>query len=90
MGLSNVTDDVYVLCAIRIAFRQQPSVSCRWWKFIQLSVLSIVNDRCRSLCNEIYKTYLVDPASSHTLVSKIKPCKFKYRPIKRLKPRTAH
>ena len=26
-------------------------------------------------------TYLVDPASSHMLVSKIKPCMSKYRPI---------
>ena len=25
--------------------------------------------------------YLVDPASSHMLVSKIKPCMSKYRPI---------
>ena len=25
--------------------------------------------------------YLVDPASSHTLVSKIKPCMSKYKPL---------
>lgn len=33
---------------------------------------------------------LVDPASSHTLVSKIKPCKSKYKPFCTVKLRTAH
>ena len=30
-----------------------------------------------------YYSYLVDPASSHMLVSKTKPCMYKYRPILR-------
>ena len=41
----------------------------------------------------IYKAYdsnLVDPASSHTLVSKIKPCMCKYKRIYTVKLRTAH
>ena len=34
--------------------------------------------------------YLVDPASSHMLVSKIKPCMSKYEPLYKVKLRMAH
>lgn len=34
--------------------------------------------------------YLVDPASSHMLVSKIKPCMCKYELIRTVKLRMAH
>ncbi|CAN4123478.1 unnamed protein product [Withania somnifera] len=34
--------------------------------------------------------YLVDPAGSHMLVSKIKPCMCKYEQIRTVKPRMAH
>ena len=34
--------------------------------------------------------YLVDPASSHMLVSKIKPCMSKYKQIYKVKLRMAH
>jgi hypothetical protein len=34
--------------------------------------------------------YLVDPASSHMLVPKIKPCMSKYKPIYTVKLRKAH
>lgn len=34
--------------------------------------------------------YLVDPASSHMLVPKIKPCMSKYKPIYTVKLRMAH
>jgi hypothetical protein len=37
-----------------------------------------------------YKCYLVDPASSHMLVSKIKPCMSKYKHLYTVKLRTAH
>ena len=37
----------------------------------------------------LYKSYLVDPASSHMLVSKIKPCMSKYE-CHTVKLRTAH
>ena len=37
-----------------------------------------------------YDSNLVDPASSHTLVSKIKPCMCKYKQIYTVKLRTAH
>ena len=38
-----------------------------------------------------FKTcYLVDPASSHMLVSKIKPCMCKYELIQTVKLRMAH
>lgn len=36
------------------------------------------------------KGYLVDPASSDMLVSKIKPCKSKYKSFLLMKLRTAH
>ena len=35
-------------------------------------------------------SYLVDPASSHMLVSKIKPCMSKYKPLCTVKLRMAH
>lgn len=36
------------------------------------------------------ESYLVDPASSHMLVSKIKPCMCKYELIQTVKLRMAH
>ena len=38
----------------------------------------------------VNKGYLVDPASSDMLVSKIKPCKSKYKSFLLMKLRTAH
>ena len=38
----------------------------------------------------LQKSYLVDPASSHMLVSKIKPCMSKYKHLYTVKLRTAH
>jgi hypothetical protein len=35
-------------------------------------------------------SYLVDPASSHMLVSKIKPCMSKYKQVCTVKLRMAH
>jgi hypothetical protein len=45
---------------------------------------------CYSLFSPPYKSYLVDPASSHMLVSKIKPCMSKYKHLYTVKLRTAH
>ena len=42
------------------------------------------------LCMHYGDSNLVDPASSHTLVSKIKPCMCKYKQIYTVKLRTAH
>ncbi len=39
---------------------------------------------------EVTDSYLVDPASSHMLVSKIKPCMCKYKRIYTVKLRMAH
>ena len=39
---------------------------------------------------EVSSSYLVDPASSHMLVSKIKPCMSKYKHLYTVKLRTAH
>ncbi|RDX63652.1 hypothetical protein CR513_57888, partial [Mucuna pruriens] len=41
-------------------------------------------------CRVINECYLVDPASSHMLVSKIKPCMCKYELIQTVKLRMAH
>ena len=38
----------------------------------------------------IEECYLVDPASSHMVVSKIKPCLCKYKQIQTVKLRMAH
>jgi hypothetical protein len=46
---------------------------------------------CQPLFAGIEKEcYLVDPASSHMLVSKIKPCMCKYELIQTVKLRMAH
>ena len=43
------------------------------------------------LSNRLRKSsYLVDPASSHMLVSKIKPCMSKYKQVCTVKLRMAH
>ena len=44
----------------------------------------------RVVCNVVLECYLVDPASSHMLVSKIKPCMCKYELIQTVKLRMAH
>ncbi len=41
-------------------------------------------------CARVHDSYLVDPASSHMLVSKIKPCMSKYKQLYTVKLRTAH
>jgi hypothetical protein len=43
-----------------------------------------------SLDGHLESSYLVDPASSHMLVSKIKPCMSKYKQICTVKLRMAH
>jgi hypothetical protein len=58
--------------------------------YVWRCVLAAIGPRSVVLLPRSRQRYLVDPASSDTLVSKIKPCKCKYRPFKRLKPRTAH
>ena len=40
--------------------------------------------------SSLYSSYLVDPASSHMLVSKIKPCMSKYKQLCTVKLRMAH
>ena len=45
-------------------------------------------DRSCDAC--VKQSYLVDPASSHMLVSKIKPCMSKYKQLYTVKLRTAH
>ena len=44
----------------------------------------------RAAIQPVGTSNLVDPASSHTLVSKIKPCMSKYKRLYTVKLRTAH
>lgn len=51
--------------------------------------LSVIGEgSCVPVSDE--ECYLVDPASSHMLVSKIKPCMCKYELIQTVKLRMAH
>ncbi len=71
--------------SLRICDELQPRESARegattevlrWWRRESLAVSD--------------SSYLVDPASSHMLVSKIKPCMSKYKQICTVKLRMAH
>ena len=66
-------------------------------------ILVALNDTCLRACllsirgcmqapmsKVVNGCYLVDPASSHMLVSKIKPCMCKYELIQTVKLRMAH
>ena len=73
-------------------FRPQPSpTSGRSEKGYRYS---IVIESWRNEAHPVMRgkvaSYLVDPASSHMLVSKIKPCMSKYIPLTWSKPRMAH
>ena len=47
-------------------------------------------ERKVDLISDVFDSNLVDSASSHTLVSKIKPCMSKYKQLCTVKLRTAH
>lgn len=53
-------------------------------------LFSIVGANACTKDSVINECYLVDPASSHMLVSKIKPCMCKYELIQTVKLRMAH
>ena len=54
-------------------------------------LLAVRKDFCSFLgCRNLVDSNLVDSASSHTLVSKIKPCMSKYKRFIFVKLRTAH
>ena len=57
--------------------------------FVLLSLLRTVHSLF-VLLSSFDSSYLVDPASSHMLVSKIKPCMSKYKHLYTVKLRTAH
>ena len=60
------------------AKRDAHSFEEMWWNAVVCVGISFDN------------SYLVDPASSHMLVSKIKPCMSKYKHLYTVKLRTAH
>ena len=66
-----------------------PLPSSAFPEFLTLRVVSW--GWCCEGVRAVYKkSYLVDPASSHMLVSKIKPCMSKYKQLYTVKLRTAH
>ena len=78
------TPSVHVLTACRC---MSWSVSPRDWSSQRPSIRG---DCCVSEDSDWQQSYLVDPASSHMLVSKIKPCMSKYKQLYTVKLRTAH
>lgn len=58
-------------------------------RFSKTIVRHVLACPCVAGCVE-EECYLVDPASSHMLVSKIKPCMCKYEQIQTVKLRMAH
>ena len=55
-------------------FKTQPSLDEINFETPSYAVFAL-----RSVSKEYFGSYLVDPASSHMLVSKIKPCMSKYK-----------
>ena len=53
-------------------------------------IAAYVLDGAHAVVGVVEECYLVDPASSHMLVSKIKPCMCKYELIQTVKLRMAH
>jgi hypothetical protein len=56
----------------------------------KFSSAELKSSGCLGLGSILESSYLVDPASSHMLVSKIKPCMSKYKQICTVKLRMAH
>ena len=64
-----------------------------WGKFFESEKWTPVQERwrmSRRVFGDLESSYLVDPASSHMLVSKIKPCMSKYKQVCTVKLRMAH
>jgi hypothetical protein len=64
-------------------------------EFDRVKAMRAVLLQCGTLVFRLFSSsfdssYLVDPASSHMLVSKIKPCMSKYKHLYTVKLRTAH
>jgi hypothetical protein len=78
-----------VLVATRFASTASPRLLaydrlCRFMRAALLGCIALIGNYVDKEC------YLVDPASSHMLVSKIKPCMCKYELIQTVKLRMAH
>ena len=74
-------------------------LSAFWWRCVVVCVVFgtlTASGTCRSpsaaveSCLGVSVGYLVDPASSHMLVSKTKPCMSKYERFRTVKLRMAH
>ena len=65
---------------------------CRndWIREMNSCLRKVALDWAAEYLGELESSYLVDPASSHMLVSKIKPCMSKYKQICTVKLRMAH
>jgi hypothetical protein len=80
--------NIYVECAFKLqsaSYRMVNELSSA-----KFSSLELKSSSCLGLGSILESSYLVDPASSHMLVSKIKPCMSKYKQICTVKLRMAH
>ena len=91
---SGVGSDVNHSCQVQGQKRGMQSVFEDEWHLafdLARSVQHCCSQSWCVLCLVVsYECYLVDPASSHMLVSKIKPCMCKYELIQTVKLRMAH
>ncbi len=60
------------------------------FRFLDLRRVVQKTTRRKGTKNTTHDSYLVDPASSHMLVSKIKPCMSKYKQFYTVKLQMAH
>ena len=56
------------------------NLSLRLFSYDIAGLRQLFCDNCAAVLSVLTISYLVDPASSHMLVSKIKPCMSKYKP----------
>ena len=82
-----LTEQIALLCVSLSLTDELRLSSPHLWR--GLSLLCFVCVVHPSFFNR-FVSYLVDPASSHMLVSKIKPCMSKYKHLYTVKLRTAH
>ena len=76
-----LTNFTFSFCVTLNSQRLQASV-------VRPALVGAIGGASRRSCS--HSSYLVDPASSHMLVSKIKPCMSKYKLLYTVKLRTAH
>ena len=93
-GLNDLSDAVHVANGGMVKAVPSPKIDRIPRRTTPLSMLQPSRPRVGEGCARCGLSeedcYLVDPASSHMLVSKIKPCMCKYELIQTVKLRMAH